>query len=356
MLKKLIGLGLAAFIGVGGALAYGYFHLQTWSNQAIKATEEQVVEFPSGTPLKALAADLHQRGLVSSPSKFEYLVRLKRNYGKFQAGKYKFEDQPTPAAIIDKMTSGDVYWPVIVEFTIPEGFTLTKVANRLAAKGIGHINELTTALWDENFAKELKIPSKNFEGYLYPATYSFVKIPSVPQVITHMVQTFRKNLPKNYEQRIKKMGLNLHQAVTFASLIELETLHDDEKSVISEVIWRRLKDKAPLAIDAALIYGIPDYQGDIKWRHLEDAKNPYNTRIHRGLPPTPIGAPGKASLAAVLTPTNTGAYYYVLLPNSDRHHFSKTLKEHNKYVRKLVEASKRGRAKSKRKKIAGGKE
>ena len=139
-------------------------------------------------------------------------------------------------------------------------------------------------------------------------------------------------------------GLALHQAVTFASLIEAETLHDDERSKVSEVIWRRLKDNAPLGIDAALIYGIPDYAGDLKTAHLNDAKNRYNTRIHRGLPPSPIGNPSAKSMAAVLTPSDQGYYYYVLIPGSDRHHFSRTLKEHNEHVRNLVNAYKRDKS------------
>ena len=90
----------------------------------------------------------------------------------------------------------------------------------------------------------------------------------------------------------------------------------------------------------ALIYGIPDYAGDLKWAHLSDASNPYNGRIHKGLPPTPIGSPSAASLEAVLSPSNYGYYYYVLMPGGGgRHHFSKSLKEHNEHVRRLVDAT-----------------
>ena len=136
------------------------------------------------------------------------------------------------------------------------------------------------------------------------------------------------------------MGLTLDQAVTFASLIEMETMQESEKRLIAEVIWRRLKRGEPLGIDAAIIYGIPDYDGDIKWVHLRDAKNRYNTRIHKGLPPTPIGAVSRVSLEAVLEPTNFGYYYYVLDAVDHTHHtFSKTLAEHNLNVQKYLRAS-----------------
>ena len=105
---------------------------------------------------------------------------------------------------------------------------------------------------------------------------------------------------------------------------------------ISEVIWNRIKKGEPLGIDAALIYGIKNYQGDIKWKHLRDKKNKYNTRIHKGLPPGPIGAVSKVSLEAVLNPTAEGYYYYVLKAGTTRHNFSKSLAEHNKFVKLLL--------------------
>lgn len=98
----------------------------------------------------------------------------------------------------------------------------------------------------------------------------------------------------------------------------------------------------PLGIDAAIIYGIKGWDGDLKTAHLRDRKNLYNLRLHRGLPPGPICSPSKAALQAVLSPASDGYYYYVLLPgNGSRHHFSKTLKEHNFFVKKLVNYQKK---------------
>ena len=103
-----------------------------------------------------------------------------------------------------------------------------------------------------------------------------------------------------------------------------------------------------MAIDATIIYGIKDYSGNLTRRHLRDAGNPYNTRMHSGLPPTPIGSPSIKSLLAVLNPSNKGYYYYVVdVKKGNKHHFSTTLKEHNRYVRELVRHSKRKRRSSK---------
>ena len=163
-----------------------------------------------------------------------------------------------------------------------------------------------------------------------------------------MIKEFYLKLPKNYEKKIHSYGLSLYEAVIFASLIEKETFLPEERDYIAEVIWNRLKANMPLGIDAAVIYGVKDWKGDLKTSHLRDRKNLYNLRIHRGLPPGPICSPSKASLEAVLTPSRKGHYYYVLLPGTQkRHHFSKTLKEHNLFVKKLVRYQKKKSIKSK---------
>jgi UPF0755 protein len=143
---------------------------------------------------------------------------------------------------------------------------------------------------------------------------------------------------------LASVGLTLAQAVTFASLVETETKVSSEKPLISEVIWRRIKSGEPLGIDAALIYGIPDYAGDIKRSHLRDRKNPYNTRFIKGLPPTPIGSPSISALTAVLEPAAAGNRFFVAMTDgSGRHHFSATLEEHTRWVRELVKATREPR-------------
>jgi len=112
------------------------------------------------------------------------------------------------------------------------------------------------------------------------------------------------------------------------------------------VIWRRLREGAPLGIDASIIYGIEDYTGDLKWKHLRDAKNPYNSRIHKGLPPTPICSPGLKALEAVFNPTQYGYKFYVAdTKRPGWHVFTKTHREHNAKVKELIQATRRGKKK-----------
>jgi UPF0755 protein len=342
ILKLLV---VLAVIG-GLAAGAGWWRLRQWGDEPVTVDGFRVVEFPAGTPLISLAQALDDQSLVTSGVAFFAWVRLFGSYQGFQAGKYRFEGRVTPRDIEAKIKRGEVYNPIVLSVTIPEGFPLRQVIDRLAANKVGTADELTRLAHDPTTLRSLNVPGRSLEGFLYPATYNFTKKPSALEVFQTMVKTFWEKLPKDYESRVKAMGLTLDSAVTFASLIELETLNDDEKSLISEVIWRRLKDDVPLAIDAAIIYGITDYAGDLKRIHLSDKNNPYNTRIHKGLPPSAIGAPSADSLEAVLNPSSYGYYYYVLIPGTQRHHFSRTLKEHNENVKKLVKASKRTHAKA----------
>jgi UPF0755 protein len=304
------------------------------------------VTLTTGTGLRHLSKSLYDKGAVSSGFLFNIYARISGTYAKFQAGPYRFEGPLTPATIERDFVEGKVYVPVAARFTIPEGFTMKKIAARMAANGIGTPESNFALMRKASFIRTLpylgKIKPKTVEGFLYPATYSFSKMPTPEEAISQMTTEFFRRLPADYEARAQTRKLTLIDAVKFASLIELETLHEDEKELVSEVIWRRLKDNAPLGIDAALIYGIEDYDGDLRWKDLSDRNNPFNTRIFRGLPPTPIGSVTMSSLEAVLRPASAGNYYYVLLPGSEqRHHFSKTLTEHNEHVRNLVRSIKK---------------
>jgi UPF0755 protein len=339
-----------------GLFLYLSLEIEDWSSRPVILQSSQVVSFPKNTSLKQLSAELEGKKVLDRALFFRLWIRFHSDFRKFQAGNYLFEGSTTPNQIIEKMIKGEVYLPVVLEYTIPEGFSLSQIISRLEEKKVATKEELETVSRSKEFFLENKITADSFEGYFYPATYQFTEMPNAQKVFSEAIKVFRANLPDDYENRALSLGLTLHQAVTFASLIEIETAHSEERSKISEVIWNRLKANETLGIDASVIYGASNYRGDLTFKHLQDEQNLYNTRVHKGLPPGPIGSPSKASLEAVIAPTSLGYFYYVLdadtiikpglcatgssvIPNS--HHFSKTLAEHNSYVRKLVEASRK---------------
>lgn len=332
-------------------LLYGLYHLNNrWSYAPLKLADKKILEIPRGMGLASLSQALEDQGLVQDAFRFHLWVRIFRSFDRYQSGTYAFEGKVSPITIDEAISNGEIHTPVILEFVIPEGFTLKQSLRRLEANGIGSYQQLWALAHDRSFIRSLGIEdADSLEGYLYPATYSFVRLYSPKEILSHMVDVFKSKLSSSYFQALKAKNLSLHQAVIFGSLIEKETKFADEKPKVAEVIWRRLKNGEPLGIDAAIIYGIKDYGGDIKFRHLRDRSNPYNTRIHKGLPPGPIGAVSLKSLEAVLNPSSEGYYYYVVSPRlGGRHHFSKTLGEHNHHVKLLIEAERRDKTKVER--------
>lgn len=323
---------------------------QDWSNTKHSITGEAIVDLQAGARLNTLSRDLKVKGVVDYDWLFRFWVKYYADYSKFQAGKYRFTGEITPREVVASFSTGDTYNPVVFELTIPEGYTFKQVAEKLVGSGIGTLEELLSLRTDKALIKSLKVPSSSLEGYLYPATYSFAELPNARDVISLTVGEFWKRIPMDYEQRLSTMGLSLNQGIIFASLIELETADLDEKPLVSEVIWRRLKDGGSLGIDASIIYGIDNFDGNLTRKQLDDTSNLYNSRIYPGLPPTAIGSPDVSSLLAVLNPSNKGYYYYVVDPSQgSRHHFSKTLSEHNSYVRALISYSRKNSTQGKRK-------
>ncbi len=335
LVKWILVLGLV-LVGIG---AYVSYDLPNWASTANSLSKPVVLKLAKGERLRDFAERLEEDGVIDSALRFRAWLRLFKDNVRFQAGQYKFEGSVTPILVVDALENGKTYEPFELQFVIPEGFTLKQVIDRLEARKVASREVLTAISRDKELLKKYRINGENVEGFLYPATYSFEKMPEPKQVFEKMLHTFFQNLPPGIEKRLEDVGLDLRKGVIFASLIEKETLHDDEMNQVSEVIWNRLNAKQTLGIDASLIYGIENYKGDITSQHLKDPKNLYNSRIHKGLPPGPIGAISMKALEAVLTPTKQGYFFYVLRNDgSSYHNFSRTLEEHNRFVKELIKS------------------
>ena len=333
----------AFFLGLiitGVAVVGSYWSLEAWYERSfVLSKPAQTFEFKKNTSLRDLSQQLAAEGLVTSAFLFRLHVRFLDDFRTFQAGTYQFDSAGvTPKILSEKFLKGEIYQPVIVQITIPEGFQLKQIAARLQAHGLGSYEDSIQLSHDPKFIKSLHVASSSLEGFIFPSTYSFYKKITAREFFETAVRKLFETLPPDYLIQLQKKNLTLSQAVTFASLIELETKYRDEKNLVAEVIWRRLNRGEPLGIDAAVIYGIVNYDGNIRTRDLKNSKNIYNTRLNKGLPPTPIGSVSLSSLEAILRPSDLGYYYYVLKPQSEGHHqFSKTLREHNDGVRVLME-------------------
>ena len=295
----------------------------------LKLSAPVQIKVPAGSALSKVAIDLEQQGVVRNALVIKLLARWQQQGGQIQAGNYRFSDPSTPGEILNRLIAGDVEK---VSLTIPEGFTLAQIIERIVTKNFGEKSTLNALLGDVDFIHSLGIEADSLEGYLFPETYLFAPGINEKSLLKMMVRELQRHLNNELQQQAKAQGLSLHQWLTLASIIEKETGIVAEMPLISSVFHNRLKRNIPLQTDPTVIYGIKNFDGNITRKHLT-TKTPYNTYMMRGLPTGPIASPGLAAIKAAVNPTESKLLYFVARGDGG-HQFSKTLKEHNAAVRK----------------------
>ncbi|MCX7634539.1 MAG: endolytic transglycosylase MltG, partial [Syntrophales bacterium] len=189
-----------------------------------------------------------------------------------------------------------------------------------------------TLAHDRRFLAALGIKAASAEGYLFPETYRLDRSMTERDIIRVMVRQFWKELTPEMMRRAAEMGMSVHQWVTLASLIGRETGFKGEKPLISAVFHNRLKRGMRLQCDPTVTYNLENFNGVIRRAHLLK-DHPYNTYRIPGLPPGPIGNPGRDSLWAALYPAAVN-YLYFVAAGDGSHNFSATLSEHRRAVAK----------------------
>jgi UPF0755 protein len=266
---------------------------------------------------------------VRHPVVFRLLVRSRGLGGQLKAGEYALEGPLSLEDIVELLARGDV---VRNEVTIPEGRTIEETAALAAAQGIDH-DDFIEAARDPALIRDLDAEASDLEGYLFPDTYE-IPLATDPAVslVRRMVERFREVIAPE-RTCIEKKELTVRKVVILASLVELETAAAEERPRIAAVFLNRLARRMLLQTDPTIIYALKregTWNGNIRRRDLE-MDSPYNTYRYPGLPPGPIGSPGREAILAVLDPADTRDLYFVSR-NDGTHHFSETLREHNRAV------------------------
>jgi UPF0755 protein len=294
---------------------------------AFQGEIKQVV-IPRGATFHEVVQILDAAGLLRSPARFSLMARLLGLTARVQAGEYEMSAAMLPQVILRKLVAGDV---VRYRVVIPEGYTVRQIAFRLAELGIIEDQDtFLSAAFSTNFAASLGIKGKGVEGYLFPDTYLFSKGVSPIEIMQAMVAKYQQVYGPACSRRATALGMTDRQIVTLASIIEKETGTAAERPLISAVFHNRLKRGMPLCSDPTVIYGIADFDGNLRKRDLT-RMTPYNTYLIRGLPPGPIANPGESAISAALNPAPID-YLYFVSRNDGTHHFSATLREHNEAV------------------------
>ena len=287
------------------------------------------IEIPKGAGFSNVTAILEKEDLIKHKRSFYLLARLKDAPTHIRAGEYELNSSMSPADIINKFIKGKIKGHYVL---IPEGFNISQIAARLAAKKLVNEEIFIKTASDPEFVSSLGIQGSSVEGYLFPDTYIFTRSMDAKKIIKFMVNRFRQKVTPDMIQRAKELGFTTKEFVTLASIIEKEGGPKEERALISAVFHNRLKKGIKLQSDPTVIYGIKGFDGNIKRKHLRE-KTPYNTYRIKGLPPGPISNPGVDSLLATLYPASVN-YLFFVSKNNGTHHFSSDLASHNKAVLK----------------------
>ena len=290
-----------------------------WREPNTESTARVNFEIPRGASLKTIAATLYEKELIRDKWAFEMYVRYHRLGRKLQAGEYVVQRNLTFEEMVQILQNGR---SSEIKITIPEGFTISQIDERLAKLGL--IEQGAFAYCAAHCV--FSFSSESLEGYLFPSTY-YVAVDGFTskKFIEQLYATFQQQL-KPYRTDIANSERTLDEIVIVASMVEREAITDDEMPQIADVIWKRLDDGMPLGIDATTRYELNDWKRALYAEDFE-GDSPYNTRRNAGLPPTAISNPGIRAFAAAINP-ETNDYYYYLHDSSGRVHFARTHDEH----------------------------
>ncbi len=332
-----ISIGIVFFIltfGIGIAV---YRVLQFWihSPSSLKGTAIRTVfyEVQKNSPPLYLAYELEKLGVVTNAAGFYWYGKLSGKNSKIKAGDYRFTTKMKPKEVMDIILSGVSFG---VPFRVPEGLTIRQIGVLLAnLRPLTSIEERFVALcMSRKFIGSLGFNKSlsSLEGYLFPDTYFIQRKTTEEEIIRQMVKKFRNVFTPELKSQAGVLGLSEHQVVTLASIVEKETGAPQERPLIASVFHNRLKKRMRLQSDPTVIYGIREFDGDIRRKDLQN-KTPYNTYKIYGLPPGPIASPGKEAILAVLFPEQS-PYLYFVSHNNGTHEFTVTYEEHKKAVAK----------------------
>ncbi len=298
-----------------------------WITPAGKTDNDIVVQIPPGSSFVKAAQLLNDAEVIRSVRLFVLMGKIRGLSGSIQAGELSFRVDMTPKEVLDVLSRGKAF---LYSITVPEGYTVKQIGKLLQEKELADYDRIIALSEDAEFVRSLDVPADRLEGFLFPDTYAWPRGTPEEQILRRMVEHYKKIFTPDLRIRANAMGMTELDVVILASIVERETGSPDERGLVSAVFHNRLRKKYRLQSDPTVIYGLDDFDGDLKKSHLRK-DTPYNTYTRLGLPIGPIANPGAESIRAALYPEKV-PYLYFVSRGDGTHVFSNTLVEHNKAV------------------------
>lgn len=294
-------------------------------NSDVATTKAFVIE--SGEGSGDISTRLKKEGLLRSHLAFIIYLNWQKLSDKLQAGQYDIPQNLDIKELASFLTIGKVSSS---KLTIPEGWTIEKIAERVEAQfGIAKSELLAEARFanydiPDYFTSVEK--SDSMEGFLYPATYELPKNPTAGDVVSRMYETFKKKYTREIQSQIAAKKMTTFEAVTLASIVEREVSNFDDRKLVAGVFLNRLSIGMPLESCATIQYITGTNKSQFTFAETQIPSS-YNTYLHAGLPKGPIGSPSIESINAIISSTDSNYLYFLSAKGVT--YFSKTLVEHN---------------------------
>lgn len=315
---------LSGFLGLA---AWIYF--QRWLHSPLDLPQEgYVYDLQPGRTLGHLVQDLARRGYMKQPRWLTLYARTK-DTSRIHAGEYLLVPGLTPHGLLEKLQRGEV---IVYQITLVEGWTFQQALAALHAQ-----DTLVPSLRNQSLEQQLQLlslPIEHPEGWFFPDTYSYTRGTSDVEILRRAYNRMKQTLESLWSERAEDLPYETpYEALIMASIIERETGAPWEREKIAGVFVRRLGLGMRLQTDPTVIYGMGiAFQGKITRKDLQ-TPTVYNTYLISGLPPTPIALPGREAIRAALNPAREKNLYFVAKGDGTTH-FSETLEEHNRAVRR----------------------
>ncbi len=275
---------------------------------------ETVVSILKGETLRTVAQKLETGNYIRFPSLFEFAISIGGSERQLVSGDYFIDTSMSVFSLANIFTHKENRLDPI-RVTLPEGMTVREIAEK-ADKELPSFDS-------EEFMKL----AQGTEGYLFPDTYFFFRTADAEEVFSVLSQAFKKQTAE-LKDKISASGHTLSEIIIMASLIEKEAGKDEERGIISGILWKRIVQRIPLQVDAPFSYLLGKSSSELTTKDLA-VDSLYNTYKYRGLPPKPIGNPGLASIHASLEPI-ASPYFFYLHGSDGTIHYAKTFEEHKR--------------------------
>ena len=333
---------ILAIVGIGGWKVFQFYGEVAGNGEL---GPEQTVTIEQGSTVADITNVLKEDGVIQYDWLFKLYAKYSGRASGLQYGDFTLRSGMDYNTILKTLSVQQVKRKTIT-ITFPEGYTAVAIAQKMEENGLCSVDDFLACANGEdgsdfsqydfwNAIPDTEGRLMKCEGYLFPDTYEFYKNHNAKNALGKLIDAFADRIDEDAfaSSKAKSMGYSMKDVVIIASLIEKETDGTDQRDIAS-VIYNRLQKPGETAgllqIDASLLYGLPDHTGAIT-NADKAVDTPYNLYLHKGLPPTAIANPGSAALKAAMDPNDTDYYYYAL-GTDGKHHFSKTLSEHNAFV------------------------